>query len=75
MRTPSLAAAAAAAALALAACDDTGTEISTGDDILNDDVAALAADAVQEDLEVMNALLPVMGVAYAPVAVLTLLPV
>jgi hypothetical protein len=68
MRTPSLAAAAAAAALALAACDDTGTEISTGDDILNDDVAALAADAVQEDLEVMNALLPVMGVAYAPVA-------
>ena len=61
-------AAALAAALAFAACDDSSTQSRPGDDLLNDDVALLAADAVQEDLEVMNTLLPVLGQSTVPVA-------
>lgn len=68
MKTLPRFAAATVAAFALAACDDSGTGPSAADEILNDDVAVLAADAVQEDLEVMNTLFPVGGVPGAPVA-------
>jgi hypothetical protein len=61
-------AAASAASLALGACGDTATESRVDEDLVNDDVALLAADAIAEDLEVMNSLLTVMGVASAPVA-------
>lgn len=67
MKTLTLRAASLAALVALAACDDTGTDPAADAAALNDDVALLAADAVQEDLDVMNATVP-MGTMGAPTA-------
>lgn len=59
--------AALAALVALAACDDAATTPAVDDAVLNDDVALLAADAVQEDLAVMNTVFPsgAMGIPAA----------
>ncbi|HSG46716.1 MAG TPA: hypothetical protein VLA43_02760 [Longimicrobiales bacterium] len=67
MKTLTLRAASLAALVALAACDDAGTDPAADDAALNDDVALLAADAVQEDLDVMNATVP-LGTMSAPIA-------
>lgn len=60
-------AAALVALVAVAACDEAGTEPQADDSVLNDDVALLAADAVQEDLDVMSSMLPA-GVFGSPAA-------
>lgn len=67
MRTLTLRAASLAALVALAACDDAGTDPALDTALLNDDVALLAADAMQEDLAVMTATVPA-GAFGAPVA-------
>jgi len=65
MKTLTLRAASLAALVALAACEDAGTDPIADNAALNDDVALLAADAVQEDLDVMNATVP-LATAGAP---------
>lgn len=52
------------AAVTLAACDDAATTPEVAVQELEDDVALLVADAVQEDLDVMNSVMPgVSGMA------------
>lgn len=48
-------------AVSLAACDDATTTPELVVEELNDDVALLVADAVQEDLDVMNTVVPLAG--------------
>ena len=55
------------ALMAVAACDEAATEPRADDSVLDDDVAMLAADVAQEDLEVMNSMLP-SGIVGAPAA-------
>ena len=61
MRALTARAAALVALAALAACDGDATAPGVDDALLNDDVALLAADAVQEDLAVMNTVFPLGG--------------
>lgn len=61
MKTRLLATGTFLAILALGACDDTSTDPGVVLDDLDDDVALLAADAVQEDLDVMNTVVPLGG--------------
>lgn len=67
MRALTVRAASLAALAAMAACDGDTTAPAVDDAVLNDDVALLAADAVQEDLAVMNTVFP-LGTAAAPAA-------
>lgn len=62
MRTTLRGALVVGALTALAACDDDGTGVDTfDDDVLDQDVALLAADAVAEDLAAMSDVLQAVG--------------
>lgn len=65
MSRTSLRMAALAALVVAGACDDGATDPAVDDTVVNEDVALLAADAVQEDLDVMNATLAAAGPALA----------
>lgn len=67
MQTKLLRTAGLLAAVAFAACDEDSTAPVDVPETLNDDVALLVADAVQEDLDVMNTIAPT-PVAALPVA-------
>lgn len=58
MRARTLRIAAVAALTAVAACGEDSTAPAVDDAVLNDDLALLAADAVVEDLAVMNTVFP-----------------
>lgn len=67
MRTRRLVPATFAALIAFAACDDSATEPAIDDALINDDVAVLAADLVQEDLDLMDSVVPTgLPAAMAP---------
>lgn len=70
MQTNLLRTAGLLAVVAFAACDEDSTAPVAVPDTLNDDVALLVADAVQEDLDVMDATVPLAlsAVASPPVA-------
>lgn len=70
MRTSTLQAAGLATLLALGACGDGSTGPAADESILDDDIALLAADAVQEDLLAMSTTFPAVGLDVSASSVL-----